>query len=87
MPLVNTPTSLLLRSCEGWRPSSDPSFRGVRIRGTLGDIDPLNKVPFKKAIIRVKKRPFLRGLPNTTWDSARGPNRPMKTGVFQAPSR
>ena len=22
---------------------------GVRIRGTLGDIDPLNKVPFKRA--------------------------------------
>ena len=28
---------------------------GVRIRGTLGDIDPLNKVPFKRAISRVKK--------------------------------
>ena len=28
---------------------------GVRIRGTLGDIDPLNKVPFKRARSRVKK--------------------------------
>ena len=27
---------------------------GVRIRGTLGDRDPLNKVPFKRAISRVK---------------------------------
>ena len=25
---------------------------GVRIRGTLGDIDPLNKVPFKRATSR-----------------------------------
>ena len=28
---------------------------GVRIRGALGDIDPINKVPFKRAIRRVKK--------------------------------
>ena len=34
----------------------------VRIRGALGDIDPLNKVP----LIRVKKGPPSRGLPNTT---------------------
>ena len=27
------------------------------IRGTLGDRDPLNKVPFKRAISRVKKGP------------------------------
>ena len=28
---------------------------GVRIRETLGDIDPLTKVPFKRAKSRVKK--------------------------------
>ena len=28
---------------------------GFRISGTLGDIDPLNKVPLKRAISRVKK--------------------------------
>ena len=39
---------------------------GVRIRETLGDIDPLNKVPFKRATSRVQKGPPLRGLPNTT---------------------
>ena len=38
---------------------------GDRIRGTLGDIDPLSTVPFKRAISRVKKGPLLRGLPNT----------------------
>ena len=31
---------------------------GVRIRETLGDIDPLNKVPLKRAISRVQKGPF-----------------------------
>ena len=31
---------------------------GVRIRGTLGDIDPLNKVPFKRARSRVQKGPL-----------------------------
>ena len=31
---------------------SMPSLR-VRIRGTFGDIDPLNKVPFKRARSRV----------------------------------
>ena len=36
------------------------------IRGTLGDIDPLNKVPFKRATSRVQKGPPLRGLPYTT---------------------
>ena len=35
---------------------------GDRIRGTLGDIDPLNKVPFERARTRVQKR----GLPNAT---------------------
>ena len=33
---------------------------GVRIRGTLGDIDPLNKVPFKRATTRVQKGPLSR---------------------------
>ena len=31
---------------------------GVRIKGTLGDIDPLNKVPFKRATSRVPKGPL-----------------------------
>ena len=31
---------------------------GVMIRGTLGDIDPLNKVPFKRATSRVQKGPL-----------------------------
>ena len=31
---------------------------GVRLRGTLGDIDPLNKVPFKRAISRVNRGPL-----------------------------
>ena len=44
-----------------------PGLRlGVRIRGTLGDIDPLNKVPFKRARSRVQKGYPLRGLPNDT---------------------
>ena len=34
------------------------SMLGVGIRGTLGDIDPLNKVPFKRARSRVKKGPL-----------------------------
>ena len=34
------------------------SYPGVRIRGTLDDIDPLNKVPFQRAISRVKKGPL-----------------------------
>ena len=34
--------------------------------GTLGDIDPLNKVPFKRASSRVQKGYPLRGLPNDT---------------------
>ena len=35
-------------------------FRVVRVRnrGTLGDIDPLNKVPCKRARSRVKKGPL-----------------------------
>ena len=36
-----------------------PTFKlGVRIRGTLGDIDPDNKVPFKRATSRVQKGPL-----------------------------
>ena len=31
---------------------------GARITGTLGDIDPLNKVPFKRARSRVQKGPL-----------------------------
>ena len=31
---------------------------GVRIRGTLGDIDPLIKVPFKRATSRIQKGPL-----------------------------
>ena len=31
---------------------------GVRSRGTLGDIDPVNKVPFKSATSRVQKGPL-----------------------------
>ena len=34
------------------------STLGVRIRGTLGDIDPLNKVPFKRATSRIQKGPL-----------------------------
>ena len=41
-------------------------FLGGRIKGTLGDIDPLNKVPLKRARSRVQKGYPLRGLPNTT---------------------
>ena len=37
---------------------------GARIRGTIGDIDPLNKAPFKRATSRVQKGPPLRGLPS-----------------------
>ena len=36
---------------------SGPHF-GVRIRGTLGDIDPLNEVPFKRALSRAQKGPL-----------------------------
>ena len=34
------------------------SQRGDRIRGILGDIDPLNEVPFKRAGTGVKKGPL-----------------------------
>ena len=43
-----------------------PCLLGGRIKGTLGDIDPLNKVPLKRARSRVQKGYPLRGLPNTT---------------------
>ena len=32
---------------------------GARIRGNFGDIDPLKKVPVKRAKSRVKKGPLL----------------------------
>ena len=44
---------------------------GDRIRGTLGDMDSLNKVPFKRAISRVKKSP-LEVLPRTSPTGSRG---------------
>ena len=34
--------------------------------GSLGDVDPLNKAPFKRATSKVKKGPLIRGLPNPT---------------------
>ena len=34
------------------------SLLGVRIRGTVGDLDPLNKVPFKRATSSVQKGPL-----------------------------
>ena len=37
-----------------WRLQVWVEVVGVRIRGTLGDVDPLNKVPFMRAISRVK---------------------------------
>ena len=40
------------------RQTSRASHVGVRIRGTLGDIDPLTKVPFKRATSRVQKGPL-----------------------------
>ena len=39
-------------------PLSPAIILGDRIRGTLGDIDPLNKVPFKRATSRVQKGPL-----------------------------
>ena len=43
-----------------------PHYWELGLGGPLGDIDPLNKVPFKRATSRVKKGPPFRGLPNTT---------------------
>ena len=53
----------------------EPSFLfvGGRIKGTLGDIDPLNKVPLKRARSRVQKGYPLRGLANTTPNFAKLP--------------
>ena len=46
---------------DGVRRSRRPSPEvGVRIRGTLGDIDPLNEVHFKRATSRVQKGPLSR---------------------------
>ena len=52
---------------EPWTRNPKP-YMGVRIRGTLRDIDPLNKVPFERATSRVQKGSLLRGPPNTTSD-------------------
>ena len=49
-----------------WTLADGVSALGGRIKGTLGDIDPLNKVPLKRARSRVQKGYPLRGLPNTT---------------------
>ena len=35
--------------------NSIANYLGVRTRGTLGDMDPLNKVPFKRARSRVQE--------------------------------
>ena len=49
------------RTMHVWQPVSSctlcPSL-GVRMRGAPADIDPLNKVPFKRARSRVKKGPL-----------------------------
>ena len=45
-----------------WVNPKQASFMGVRTRGTIGDIDPLNKVSFKRARSRAKKGPPLRRL-------------------------
>ena len=61
---IGTTSNLLpLRSLIGLHCHTPPNLfkpleLGVRIRGTLGDIDPLNKVPFKRAISKVKKGPL-----------------------------
>ena len=46
--------------------SGNLNIVGVRIRGPLGDIDPLNKLPYKGAISRVEKGPPLTGPLKTT---------------------
>ena len=63
---------------------------GVRIRGTLGDMDPLNKARFKRSRSGVKKGYPLRGLPHNTpqahpmsQDTAR--RLPPTTGRMQLP--
>ena len=38
---------------------------GVRVRGTLGDVDPLSKVPFKRARSRVPFKGVSLILPRT----------------------
>ena len=38
--------------------AEDLYIMGARIRGTLGDRDSLNKVPFKRARNRVQKGPL-----------------------------
>ena len=49
-------------NCPWLTGSENDIFRGARMRGTLGDIDPLNKVPFNRARSRVKNwRSFMSG--------------------------
>ena len=45
---------ILARSYQ-WPHGLGASFMGVGIGGTLGDIDPLNKVPLKRATSEVQK--------------------------------
>ena len=49
-------------SCQGWRFGDEvpgiQSLIGVRMRGTLGDIDPLKQVLLRRAINRVKNCPL-----------------------------
>ena len=52
-PYLNLKKTDLYRAPEDGLP-----YIGVRSRGTLGDIDPLNKVPFKRARSRAKKGPL-----------------------------
>ena len=49
-----------------WSFAASSAEVGGRIKGTLGDIDPLNKVPLKRARSRVQKGYPLRDLANTT---------------------
>ena len=61
----------------------NPINVGGRIKGTLGDIDPLNKVPLKRARSRVQKGYALRGLPNTTSHNVNIPEAGPKRNSFQ----
>ena len=61
---------------------------GGRIRRTLGDIDPLNKVPFKRATSRVQKDPLYGVsliLPRTRASKASSGLRALGFGGFGAP--
>ena len=80
--ITQHPNTLKLHRTLIDRPLKNPLFEGsdplgVRIRGTLRDIDPLNRVPFKRARSRVQKGYPLRGLPNTTYAQTRRVPRPL----------